>query len=100
MPTNPEPRRHALANLSRPLCVIDTEWTHGSAADARLLSVTIARLLPGGETVLREWVVNPGVPIDPGTTAVHGMTDADVKHLPPFAAVAFECWRARGSDHF
>ena len=90
MPTDPEPRRHALANLSRPLCVIDTEWTHASAADARLISVAIARLLPGGETVLREWVVNPGVPIDPGTTAVHGMTDADVKHLPPFEAVAFE----------
>ena len=90
MPTNAEPRRHALANLSRPLCVIDTEWTHASVADARLISVAIARLLPGGETVLREWVINPGVPIDPATTAVHGMTDADVKDLPPFAAVAFE----------
>ena len=90
MPTDHEPRRHALTNLSRPLCIIDTEWTHASAADARLVSIAIARLLPGGETILREWVVNPGVPIDPGTTAVHGMTDADVKDLPPFAAVAFE----------
>ena len=57
---------------------------------ARLISVAIARLLPGGEAILREWVVNPGVPIDPGTTAVHDMTDADVKDLPPFEAVAFE----------
>ena len=32
MLTDPEPGRHGLTNLSRPLCVIDTEWTHGSAA--------------------------------------------------------------------
>ena len=31
---------------------------------------------------------NPGIPIHPDATAVHGITDADVKGCPPFSKFA------------
>ena len=87
---NPAPPRHALAELARPLCVIDTEWTGPSPADARLVSLAVHKLLPGGTIEEREWFVNPETPIDPGSQAVHGITDAQAASWPPFRTVAAE----------
>ena len=88
--TNPAPPRHALAELARPLCVIDTEWTGPSHADARIVSLAIHKLLPGGAIEERQWFVNPETPIDPGSGAVHGITDAQAASWPPFREVAVE----------
>ena len=37
-----------------------------------------------------EFRCNPGVPIDPAATAVHGISDADVVRCKPFSAFAFD----------
>ena len=87
---SPSRPRHALANLTRPLCVIDSEWTGPSPADARLISLAVHKLLPGGAVEQREWFVNPETTIDPGSGAVHGITDAQAASWPPFRAVAAE----------
>ncbi len=90
MTPDPPSFRHALSNLTRPLCILDSEWTRASTADARLVSIAIAKLLPDGTAQTREWFVNPGAPIDPGATAVHGITNADVADRPLFRTVAAE----------
>lgn len=36
----------------------------------------------------RTFRVNPGVPIPDRVTSIHGISDADVRGLPPFAAIA------------
>ena len=91
MPENSTgPPRHALAGLTRPLCVIDTEWTGPSPADARLVSLAVHKLLPGGAVEESEWFVNPETPIDPGSKAVHGITDEEAASWPPFRDVAAE----------
>lgn len=87
---NPPPRRHGLTGLTRPLCVIDSEWTGPSPADARLVNLAVHRLMPDGTVDEHEWFVNPEVPIDPGSGAVHGITDAQAAAWPPFRAIAFE----------
>ena len=87
---NPPPRTHGLTGLTRPLCVIDSEWTGPSPADARLISLAVHRLMPDGTIDEHEWFVNPEVPIDPGSGAVHGITDAQAAAWPPFRAIAFE----------
>lgn len=87
---NPAPPRHALAKLARPLCVIDSEWTGPSPTDARLVSLAVHKLLPGGAIEQRHWFVNPETPIDPGSGAVHGITDAEAAAWPRFRAVAAE----------
>lgn len=37
--------------------------------------------------------MDPGVPIPPGATAIHGISDADVRGAPPFSAIAPEVQR-------
>lgn len=74
--------------LDRPLAVLDVETTGVDPAAARVVEVAVLTLGPGGREGLFHRRVNPGVPIPPAATAVHGLTDADVAGAPPFAAVA------------
>jgi DNA polymerase-3 subunit epsilon/CBS domain-containing protein len=69
--------------------VIDTETTDIDPAKARLVSICGWRLSEGElepEPVF-DVLVNPGVPIPPATTRVHGIDDAVVEGKPGFAAV-------------
>lgn len=58
---------HALA--------LDFESTGPDPETARIVSAHVARIHPLGVTVALERLVNPGVPIPPEATAVHGITD-------------------------
>ncbi|HEX2145568.1 MAG TPA: exonuclease domain-containing protein [Glycomyces sp.] len=66
-----------------PLLGFDTETT-GVVVDrdriiqAALVSGTGATQVPGSETA-SVWLIDPGVPIPPGATRVHGITDEQVK---------------------
>jgi DNA polymerase-3 subunit epsilon len=68
-------------------CVVDVETTGFSPYNDRIVEVACA--LVDGDRVVERWatLVNPGVPIPPGATAVHGITDAMVAAAPqlPFA---------------
>ncbi len=55
-----------------------------------LEDLDVRQLLPGGAVEQREWFVNPETPIDPGSGAVHGISDAQAASWPPFRAVAAE----------
>ena len=74
--------------LERPLAVIDLETTGTDTKLDRIVEVSVLKLSPGGETDHRTRRVNPGVPIPPEATAVHGITDDDVADCPTFRAVA------------
>jgi DNA polymerase III epsilon subunit-like protein len=65
-----------------PLVILDVETT-GLGPDARVVSVAAVGLAPRSEPRLAfAWLVNPGVPIPPDATAIHGITDADVAGAP------------------
>lgn len=81
---------HSLTGLTRPIAVIDSEWSSGAPESARLVQICIRRLEPGGATRQRHWLINPEVLIDPGAQAVHGISDADVAGAPVFSAIATE----------
>lgn len=71
-----------------PLVVIDTETTGlypglGHRV-VEVAAVRFERWQPVGQLTR---LVNPGRPIDPGASAVSGITDADLDGQPPFAAV-------------
>lgn len=74
--------------LERPLAVVDTESTGLNPETARIVSVSVLRVEPDGRRSLRSKLINPGVPIPAGATAVHGITDADVADRPSFRAYA------------
>jgi DNA polymerase-3 subunit epsilon len=74
--------------LERPLAVIDLETTGTDTKLDRIVEVSVLKLSPGGEPDHRTRRVNPGVPIPPEATAVHGITDDDVADMPSFRAIA------------
>jgi len=39
------------------------------------------------------WLINPGVPIDPFVTGLHGLSDEDVRDAPSFAEIAADVRR-------
>jgi DNA polymerase-3 subunit epsilon len=73
-----------------PIAFIDTETTGRDPSNDRLVEVGIVLGLKG-EIIRREsWLINPGRPIPPEVSAVHGIKDADVANERPFSAVVPE----------
>lgn len=64
---------------------LDTETTGLDPGRARVVQIGAVRL-EGGDRF--EALVDPGGPIPPASSAVHGITDADVAGAPRFAEVA------------
>jgi DNA polymerase III epsilon subunit-like protein len=75
---------------TRTFYVVDTEFcTH--AEDHHLISIAVVPVVGGRRVQARQElyrVMNPGVPIDEATSAVHGFTDDDVAGKPGFDAYA------------
>lgn len=66
---------------------IDTETTGTTSKVDRIIEMGIV-LGRGGEVLSRHnWLINPGIPIPPESSEVHGITDADVRDKPTFDAL-------------
>ncbi len=74
--------------LDRPLAVFDIESTGTNRKFDRIIDLAILKLLPNGKTEQHSFRVNPEMPIPADSTAVHGITDADVKDAPTFKQIA------------
>lgn len=74
--------------LSRPLAFIDIESTGPNPETDRIVEVGVCVLQPAGHP-RKVWSarINPGIPIPPEATEVHGITDADVAACKKFAEV-------------
>ena len=75
-------------SLERPLVALDLETTGLDAVNDRIVEVSCIKLLPDGTRERRTRRVNPGVPISPEATAIHGIRDEDVAREPTFAELA------------
>ena len=75
-------------NLKRPIIFFDLETTGIDTARDRIVEISMIKIMPDGEEITRTRRLNPGMPIPPEATAVHGITDDDVKDCPTFAQVA------------
>ena len=77
-------------NLRNPLCFFDLETTGINITNDRILEIAVIKLMPNGEVLKKTHLVNPGIPIPPESTTIHGITDEDVKDKPTFKDVAKE----------
>jgi DNA polymerase III subunit epsilon len=77
-------------NLKIPLCFFDLETTGINITQDRIIEIAVIKLMPNGETIRKTNLINPTVPISPESSAIHGITDADVKDKPTFKEVAKE----------
>lgn len=76
--------------LTRPLAFIDLETTGINIATDRIVEIFILKVNPDGETLKKYKLIHPGIPIPPGSSAIHGITDEKVKDAPTFKEVANE----------
>ncbi len=74
--------------LKRPIIFFDLETTGVDTARDRIVEVSMIKIMPDGEEITRTRRLNPGMPIPPEATAVHGITDDDVRDCPTFPQVA------------
>lgn len=86
------PESSAAADDSTPLhdvtfVVVDLETTGGSPAGDRVTEIGAAKVRGGELLGELTTLVDPGVPIPTGITALTGITDATVAGWPPIAAV-------------
>ncbi len=74
--------------LTRPLAFLDLETTGLNTTSVRIIELALIRVSPQGDVLERVRRFNPGIPIPPEATAIHGITDQDVAEEPPFATRA------------
>ena len=74
--------------LDRPLAFIDVETTGISPYTDRIVELSILKIHPDGTEEYHSRRINPGIPIPPEATAVHGITDEDVANEPEFGRYA------------
>ena len=75
-------------NLKRPIIFFDLETTGIDTAKDRIVEISMVKVMPDGEEITKTRRINPGMHIPEEATAVHGITDEDVKECPTFAQVA------------
>ncbi len=75
-------------NLKNPIIFFDLETTGLNVASDRIVEISWLKIMPGGQQSSHTQLVNPTVPIDPKVTAIHGISDEDVKDKPTFKEIA------------
>lgn len=76
--------------LTKPIAFLDLETTGIKVATDRIVEICILREQIDGSTKIKTLRINPEIPIPPEVTAIHGITDEDVKDCPTFKKVANE----------
>ncbi len=76
--------------LNRPLAFFDLETTGLSVSADRIVEISILKANADGSTKILTKRINPGIPIPAEVTAIHGISDEDVKGEPTFAELGNE----------
>jgi DNA polymerase-3 subunit epsilon len=77
-------------NIKIPLCFFDLETTGTNITQDRIIEIAVIKMMPNGEIVRKSNVVNPTITISSESTAIHGISNEDVKDKPTFKEVARE----------
>jgi DNA polymerase-3 subunit epsilon len=77
-------------NLSRPLAFFDLETTGIKVTTDRIVEICIVRVATDNSTKIKTLRINPEMHIPEEVTAIHGITDEDVKDAPKFSEIAHE----------
>ena len=75
-------------HLKNPLVFFDLETTGINIVSDRIVEISYLKIAPNGEEESKTRLINPEIPIPPQATAIHGITDEDVKDSPTFKMVA------------
>lgn len=74
--------------LERPIIFFDLETTGTNVTQDRIVEISYIKVYPDGREEKKSRRLNPEMPIPPASTAVHHITDEDVKDEPTFRQIA------------
>ena len=74
--------------LERPLIFFDLETTGTNVVHDRIVEISYIKVYPDGSEEKKARRLNPGMPIPAAATAVHHISDEDVKDEPTFRQIA------------
>lgn len=74
--------------MKRPLILFDLETTGVNVTKDRIVEISYIKIFPDGSEQSGKLRINPGMPIPAEATAIHHITDEDVKDAPLFKDVA------------
>ncbi len=77
-------------NLKIPLCFFDLETTGVNVTQDRIIEIAVIKLMPNGDTIRKTNRINPTITIPAESSAIHGITNEDIKEKPTFKEVAKE----------
>jgi len=75
-------------NLKNPLVFFDLETTGLNIVRDRIIELSYLKIEVNGNETNKTFLINPTIPIPPESTAIHGITDEDVKDAPTFSSIA------------
>jgi DNA polymerase III subunit epsilon len=75
-------------NLKVPICFFDLETTGTNITKDRIIEIGVIKMMPSGEIIKKTNILNPTVTIPEESTAIHGISNDDVKDKPTFKDVA------------
>ena len=75
-------------NLKRPIIFFDLETTGVDTSRDRIVEISLVKIMPDGEQIIKTRRLNPEMHIPAEATAVHHISDEDVKDCPTFKQVA------------
>ncbi|MDE7459130.1 MAG: 3'-5' exonuclease, partial [Muribaculaceae bacterium] len=74
--------------LRRPIVFFDLETTGTNISSDRIVEISIVKVMPDGTEIVKTRRVNPEMPIPAEATAIHHITDDDVRNEPTFRQIA------------
>jgi DNA polymerase-3 subunit epsilon len=75
-------------NLKNPLVFFDLETTGINISKDKIVEASFLKVYPNGKEEIRTYRINPEMHIPEESTAIHGITDEDVKDCPTFKQLA------------
>jgi DNA polymerase III subunit epsilon len=75
-------------DLKKPIVFFDLETTGTDPVKDRIIELAFIKIMPDGTRDRMVKRINPGIPIPADSTAIHGITDEDVKNAPLFKQIA------------
>ena len=75
-------------NLKNPIVFFDLETTGTNINSDRIVEICYLKIYPNGNEEVKTLRINPEMHIPETSTAIHGITDEDVKDCPTFKQVA------------
>ena len=77
-----------MLKLDKPLAFLDLQTTGINLGADRIVEISILKITPDGKEESLTMRINPGMPIPKESTAIHGISDEDVKDAPKFKDAA------------